>query len=829
MRRVLPALLLFAVASASGLESRLQPAKAGTPAGSEDVAFFERKVRPLLVHRCQECHSTRTKRKRGGLLLDNRASILAGGDTGPAVVPGQPAKSLIIQAVRHEHESLAMPPKGKLPATEIAVLEEWVRRGAIFAGPTVVSRMKSGIDLAAGRKFWSFQPLKQLPLPPVRTSAWMQRRIDAFLLAGMEQHGRSPAPPADRRTLIRRVTFDLIGLPPPPEQVDAFVADSRPDAYPRLVERLLASPRHGERWGRFWLDLARYCDVAEPWSESKGAPWLYRDWVVRALNDDMSYDRFVQMQLAADLLPGADRADRAALGFIGLSPTYWKELKLDHNVIKGVVAEEWEERIHTLGSTFLGLTVACARCHDHKFDPITTQDYYALAGVFASIRQCDLSLLPEEQARQTQQAREKIRGIEAQLSKFRKDKKPDDTVKKEIAKLTGEERMLRSVPHLNEPLVPGVIESSLHVVADGPHHTRLVYKIQPEDVAVQVRGNPASVGIVVPRRFLAVLSGDAPRLFRKGSGRLELAQAIVGDAGALAARVIVNRVWEHHFGAGLVRTPSDFGRQGERPSHPELLDDLVARFVANGWSLKWLHREIVLSAAYQQSSRTTDQARVALDPGNRWLARMSRRSLEVEAWRDAVLSATGMLDLQTGGPAIDLERADNLRRTLYGIVKRRELNDLLRLNDFPDPTTHSASRNATTTPLQQLFVLNSPFMQRQAAALVRRVHALGSSDRERIRAGYRLLYGRPATRWEEELGLAFLADAGRKSPSPQPPPRSGEGEKDNPSPRPPPRSGEGEEAKNPSPQPPPRSGEGEPEWEQYAQVLLASNEFLYVD
>jgi hypothetical protein len=812
------------------LESRLQPAKAGTPAGSEDIAFFEKKVRPLLVNRCQECHSSRTKKKRGGLLLDNRASILAGGDTGPAVVPGQPAKSLIVQAVRHEHETLAMPPKGKLPAAEIAILEEWVRRGAIFPGPTIAPRTKAEIDLAAGKKFWSFQPLKQYPLPPVRISAWMQRRSDAFLLAGMEQHGLSPAPPADRRTLIRRVTFDLVGLPPTPNEVDAFVADNRPDAYPRLVDRLLASPRHGERWGRYWLDLARYCDVAEPWSESKGAPWLYRDWVVCALNGDRGYDRVIQMQLAADLLPDTDRTDRAALGFIGLSPTYWKELKLDHNVIKGVVAEEWEERIHTLGSTFLGLTVACARCHDHKFDPITTQDYYALAGVFASIRQSDLSLLPDEQARQAQQAREKLRGVEAQLSQLRKNKKPDDKVNKEIAKLTGEARMLRSTPHLNEPLVPGVTESSLHVLTDGPHHTRLVYKPQPEDVAVQVRGNPASVGPVVPRRFLAVLSGDAPRPFRQGSGRLELAQAIVGEAGALAARVIVNRVWEHHFGAGLVRTPSDFGRQGERPSHPELLDDLAARFVANGWSLKWLHREIVLSAAYQQSSRTSDQARVAPDPDNRWLSRMSRRRLEVEAWRDAVLSATGLLDPQMGGPAIDLERADNHRRTLYGIVKRRELNNLLRLNDFPDPTTHSASRIPTTTPLQQLFVLNSPFMQRQSAALVRRLHVLGSSDRERIRTAYWLLYGRPATEREEELGLAFLAEAGRKNPSPQPPPRSGEGEKaKNPSPQPPPRSGEGEKAKNPSPQPPPRSGEGEKGWEQYAQVLLASNEFLYVD
>jgi hypothetical protein len=781
MSRFLAALLLLAAVPASRLESRPGPANTGTPTGAasaEDLAYFEKKVRPLLVRRCQECHSTRTKKKRGGLLLDNRAGIFAGGDSGPAVVPGEPATSLLILAVRHEHVTLAMPPSGKLPAAEIAVLEEWVRRGAVYPGLAVVESTKGPIDVAAGRRFWSLQPLKQHPLPRLHTDPWAQRRIDAFLLAGMEQHGLSPAPAADRRTLIRRVTFDLIGLPPTPEEVDAFVADNRADAYSRLVERLLASPQHGERWGRFWLDLVRYCDVAEPWAESKGAPWLYRDWVVRALSEDLSYDRFVQKQLAADLMPGADRSDRSALGFIGLSPTYWKELKLDHNVIKGVVAEEWEERIHTLGSTFLGLTIACARCHDHKFDPITTQDYYALAGVFASIRQSDLSLLPNEQARLAAQAREQLASVEAQLTKLRKSKTPDEKLKQEIAKCDAEARLLRSTPNLSEPLVPGVVESSLHVLADGPHRTRLVHQSSPQDVAVQVRGNPASTGPVVPRRFLSVLSGETSHPFRNGSGRLELAQAIVGEGGALTARVIVNRIWQHHFGAGLVRTPSDFGRQGERPSHPELLDDLATRFVASGWSLKWLHREIVLSAAYQQSSKMTDRAKVALDPDNRWLARMNRRRLEVEAWRDAVLSATGVLDLRLGGPAIDLDRADNNRRTLYGIVKRRELNELLRLNDFPDPTTHSAARIATTTPLQQLFVLNSPFMQRQASALVRRLHAISSNDRERIHAVYRLLYGRPATEREERLGRAFLAEA---------------------------------------------------TWEQYTHLLLASNEFLYVD
>jgi hypothetical protein len=346
-----------------------------------DSQLFESKVRPLLVERCSSCHWA-SKKVRGRLRLDQRAGLLAGGDSGPAVVPGQPDRSLLIQAVRHQHETLHMPPRGKLSVREIAVLEEWVRRGVPFPSPAAPPAQKT-IDLAAGRRFWSFQPLRWGVVPARRDGSWPLRPIDAFLLTQMQRQGLSPSPPASRRDLIRRLSFDLIGLPPTPEEVEAFVRDETADAYPRLVERLLASPHYGERWGRYWLDLARYCDVAEPWVESKARPHLYRDWVVRAFNEDMPYDRFVQLQLAADQMK-ARPEDRAALGFLGLSPVYWKELKLDKEVIKSIVAEEWEERIGTLGATFLGLTIGCARCHDHKFDPITQADYYALAGVLAS-------------------------------------------------------------------------------------------------------------------------------------------------------------------------------------------------------------------------------------------------------------------------------------------------------------------------------------------------------------------------------------------------------------------------------------------------------------
>ncbi len=739
-------------------------------ASPEDLAFFERAVRPVLAARCLECHSTRTKKQRGGLLLDGRAAILTGGDTGPAAVPGQPDKSLLIQAVRQTHAAVSMPPRGKLPPAEVRVLEEWVKRGLPYPGPSAAPP-KAGIDIAAGKTFWSIAPLKTHAPPAVRDGAWARTRTDNFLLAAMEKAGLSPAPEADRRTLARRLSFALAGLPPTPDEVDAFVNDASPDAYARLVDRLLASPRHGERWGRLWLDLVRYCDVAEDWADAKGARWLYRDWVVRAFNEGVPYDEFVQKQLAADQMGGAP-TERAALGFLGISPNYWKELKLDHTQIKGVVAEEWEERIHTLGSTFLGLTVACARCHDHKFDPITAADYYALAGVLASSRQADVSLLPEGVEKPVREAKARLTVIEARLAQLRKEK----SATKEAVALESEARRLRATPHFGTPMAPGVIEASLLVLPDGPDRTKLEYRPGPQDVALQIRGNPGSPGPAVPRRFLAVLSPDAPKPFTKGSGRFELARAITSDAKALTARVIVNRVWQHHFGRGIVTTPSDFGAQGDRPSHPELLDDLASRFIDAGWSLKWLHREIVLSAAYRQSS----QARDTRDPENRWLARMPRRRLEVEAWRDAVITFGTGRDDTMGGPAVALDEPGNGRRTVYASIKRRELPDLLRLNDAPDATTHSAARTPTTTPLQQLYILNSPFMKRQAAALAARL-ARTPGDEARIRHAYQLLYARPATDAEVRLGLAFLKESGAAG------------------------------------------------WTEYAQVLLGSNEFLHID
>jgi hypothetical protein len=796
-------LVLSLLAALTVWGSLLAAAPVAAPA---DVEFFEKKVRPILFDRCFRCHSVESKKQKGGLLLDSRAALLKGGDTGPALVPGDAEKSLLIQAVRYHQEHLQMPPSNKLPASEVAALEEWVRRGAVFPGGEGVAEKKKTIDLVEGRKFWSFQPPRVMPAPETKDRGWPKQRIDTFLLAALEKKGLHPSPAASRQTLIRRAYFDLIGLPPTPEEVDAFVRDRTADAYEKLVERLLSSPRYGERWGRYWLDLTRYCDVSESWYQQKGNPYLYRDWIVRALNTDMPYDVFVQKQLAADLMPGAVPADRAALGFIGLSPEYWKELLLDKEVIKAVVAEEWEERIQALTGTFLGLTVACARCHDHKFDPITAHDYYALAGVLASSRAIERPLVPDAEAAAVVRARDKVKALGNEIARLHAGKggPPDKDAK--IADLKAQiEKIKKETPHYDAPTAAAVDDASLLVLADGPHRTKLEYKPGVgQDIHMQIRGNPTAVGPVVPRRFLSVLSPGEPKPFQ-GSGRLDLARALVTEGAPLSSRVIVNRVWKHHFGVGLVETPSDFGVQGERPSHPELLDDLAARFMARGWSLKWLHREIVLSAAYQQMSdcglriadskpKPPDNPQSAIhnpqsiDPANRLLWRMNRRRLEVEAWRDAMLAASGVLSAEVGGPAQELTDVRNHRRTLYATVKRRELSDLLRLHDAPDATVHSPSRVPTTTPLQQLFVLNSPFMQQQAAAVVRRLKTDVPRDNEaRVRRAYVLLYSRPATEKQVKQAVAFLT-GGKPGAVPS-----------------------------------------DAAWEQYLQVLLGSNEFMFVD
>ena len=726
---------------------------------ADDYETFERKVRPLLVEHCYECHSAGAKTLHGGLRLDTAEGVRQGGDSGAAVVAGKPDESLLIETVRYDGD-IQMPPDGKLSADDLTTLTDWVRQGAAFPPSEQTEQARHGaIDFDEGRRFWSFQPVQRQPLPDVGGSDWPQTRLDSFVLAAMQRQGLAPTDRADRVTLLRRLCFDLTGLPPTPAMVGDFVQDESPDAYRRLVERLLDSPQYGEKWGRWWLDMARYTDRTASWLYQTGQSHFYRDWVVDALNQDMPYDDFVRRQLATDLMPGTGPSDLPALGFISLSPTYWKELKLPCEIIKVIVADEWEERVDAVSRTFLGLTVACARCHDHKFDPISTEDYYALAGIFASCRQVERPLVPEAEYEPVRLARERVAELEAEITKRKREKPlPTET----IEKLTAEIQSIKaSTPQYDMPMANALSEESLFVVRAGKtaqDGTKLEYRAQPRDLPAFIRGNPNRPGNIVPRRFLTVLA-EHPQPYQNGSGRLELAESIVTEAAPLTARVIVNRIWLAHFGTGLVDTPSNFGTQGSRPSHPELLDDLAAHFIDSGWSLKQLHRQILLSATWQQSSSAAAES-FQRDPENRWLSRMNQRRLTFEEWRDSMLMASNELTQTIGGPSIDLDANGNRRRTLYATVHRRDMSPTLMVHDFPDPTQHSPKRTPTITALQGLYALNGPLLLNQSQSLVTRLKREVPHDpAAQIDRLYWLLFSRPPDDRELRIGMQFLKPA----------------------------------------------------------------------
>ncbi len=763
---------------------------------AEDVQHFERRIRPLLSRRCFSCHSQRAKTIHGGLRLDRADDLRRGGDSGAAVVPGKPEESLLVKAIGYE-EDIQMPPDGKLPEAEIAELVAWIASGAFF--PTAgdqPSRADGEIDFKAGRNFWSFQRVRPQPLPQLANQSWPQQRMDAFVLAGLERAGLTPSPQADRTTLIRRVYFDLIGLPPQPAQVREFVNDPSPLAFENLVDRLLSSPQYGEKWARMWLDMARYTDRTASWLYKNGQPHLYRDWVGQAMNDDLPYDQFVHRQLATDMMPGTGPEDLPALGFIGLSPAYWKELKLPCEIIKVIVADEWEERVDAVSRTFLGLTVACARCHDHKFDPISSEDYYALAGVFASCRLQERPVIDEKLYQPVQEAKQEIEKLEAEIKELKKTKPKEGEAapQAKIDALTAKILELKGTPHFDAPLASAVVDESLYVVRAGKlpeNGTRLDYRPGPKDLPLFVRGNPNRPGPIVRRRFLKVLSDD-PQPFQSGSGRLELARSITGDAAPLAARVIVNRIWLAHFGRGIVTTPSNFGRQGSRPTHPELLDDLAARFIAGGWSIKKLHREILLSATWQQAS-AVDETKAAIDPNNVRLWRMNRRRLEFESWRDAMLAVSSELDTQKiGGRPFDfLSEQVVPRRSVYGFVNRDIVSSLASTFDAANPNSCTAKRPHTNVPQQTLFALNSDFIQDRAIALAKASAAAEPSDDEaRVRWMYQRAYSRVPQPEELQTAMQFVRGSD---------------------------DGDDGQAKQSD------------RWQQFAHVLLAANEFVFVD
>lgn len=899
---------------------------------TQQTDFFEARIRPILVEHCYQCHGPR--KQESGLRLDSRRELLKGNDSGPVVVPGQPEESPLIAAIRHR-APVKMPPKKKLPDQAIADLTNWVKLGVPWPETSPANDPGGAGGPAikgAGLKHWAFQPVVERSVPPVKNAVWARTSIDRFILAHLEAKGLSPSRPAGRRTLIRRATFDLLGLPPTPEEIEAFEEDRAPDAYDRVIERLLASPHYGERWGRYWLDVARYADTkGYILFEDAEFHWAYtyRDYVISAFNRDLAYDQFLIEQIAADRLPvKRGRQPLAALGLLTLGSRFMGNF---HDVI--------DDRIDVICRGLMSLTVTCARCHDHKFDPIPAQDYYSLYGILASAR--EPMIRPEAgQSTQTPAYAKFVQELESKRQKLdefvtTKERELIETTKRRIAEYllaahraidqpSTEDFMLiadgtdlnpamvirwqsylartrnihdpvfvpwhtlaklpaegfasgaaallarladdsrRAAPgdspsdrvgpvnpvvlralladppssladvarvyarlfhqvdllwkdierratlegRAPEPLPEAALEA-LRLVVDGPDSPLELAKEPFGDLAlfpdrpsqaklrelrdalekwltggpgaparvmsvedaptpveprVFLRGNPNTPGDRVPRQFLAVLAGSARKPFRDGSGRLELARAIASRDNPLTARSLVNRLWMHHFGTPLVATPGDFGLRSDPPTLPDLLDHLAARLVDQGWSIKAIHRLIMLSNTYQQESDDRPEAR-AIDPENTYYWRMNRRRLDFEAMRDSLLAVSGKLSHALGGPPSQstTDKAAN-RRTVYRYIDRLNLPGLYRTFDFPDPNTTSPRRDLTTIAPQALFLMNHPFIFDVSGAILARpeIRTISETD-AKIDRLVGLIYGRPAEAEDHALARAFLGDSPDRS------------------------------------------------------------------
>jgi mono/diheme cytochrome c family protein len=825
---------------------------------------FEMHVRPVLARACFSCH---TDAAMGGFKMDSREHMLK------EVVPGDPDSSKLIQAIRY-NGARKMPPSGKLKDEDIAALEAWVKAGAVWpdSAKGATARDAPYLITAEQRKFWSFRPIANPPVPEVRNKKWALNEIDRFILAKLEAANLSPVGPADKRTLIRRATLDLTGLPPAPEEVAAFEEDKSSEAFARVVDRLLASPHYGERWGRYWLDIARYSDGKlnsereEPYPQA----FRYRDWVIDAFNEDMPYDRFVKAQIAGDLMPEPEKY-RAGLGFYSLSPEFQ------------------DDRVDATTRGFMALTVACAQCHDHKFDPIPTRDYYSLLGIFNNTSLHETPLVPKADVDRWQAEKKRVDDAEKALNDFVNGQseqfaeilasqasaymmasagvKSKDGLEKEaldrwtaylkrpkidhpflkawaaahdqhaaedfqtlLLKVYAEKKEVddknhiilganpnrndlssanlvsmdrdrfvlwedffgaRGVLHFGDGKIDRFLSGAWRqhlemlraLLADAkkglPPQYAFLQTIEDtskwKEQRVWLRGSRDNPGDVAPPHFLQILSTGEPAKFEKHP-RLELAEHIASAENSLTARVIVNRVWQHHFGQGIVRTPSNFGLQGDTPSHPELLDYLASRFIAEGWSIKKLHREIMLSATYRLSSANSPKD-YEQDPGNRLVWRYNKHRLDVEAIRDSLLFASGKLDAKAGGPP-EKFGPDNFRRTVYCYVSRYKIDSVLGLFDFPNPVGTNEQRMETNVPLQRLFFMNSDFAMAQAKSLAS--HIESGTDAEKIARMYEVVYQRKPTTDETKLGLEFLAQSNGA-------------------------------------------------WPEYAQVLLSSNEFEFVN
>ena len=761
-------------------------------------AFFEKKVRPVLVEKCISCHGP--KKQAGELRLDSRAAILAGGDRGPALVPGKPDESLIVRAVRH-NEELKMPQKSKLPEAEIAAIVEWVKLGAPWPDGSVpaVPPTKTGerAFTAEEKAFWAFQPVKPQTAPQLVNKVWAKNPIDAFILSKLEAAGLKPAIEADKITLIRRITFDLTGLPPTLSETEAFLKDESPEAWSKVVERLLASPGYGEKWGRKWLDVARYADsngMDENLAHANA--WKYRDWVIRAFNSDMPYDRFVRDQIAGDLVKEGTDAERAerltATGLLVFGPKMLAEddpMKMRMDII--------DEQLDTVGQAFLGLTLGCARCHDHKFDPITAADYYGLAGFFYSTKSMkNYSVVAVWNERPL-----------ASPAAIAAVAEHDKLVASQKAYLSAIEKPGTRAALGFAASIAFAAERKAKLTAFEKTRPKIEEVMAVEDdkgqnLRVHLRGNHLTLGVEAPRRFPKIVAGDsALSLGADRSGRLEFANWMTKPENPLTARVMVNRIWAGHFGEGIVRTTENFGRLGERPTHPELLDWLAGEFVKSNWSVKGMHRLIVGSAAYRMSIQT-DPTSFQKDPDNRLRSHFNRRRLEAEELRDSLLATSGLLDRTMSGSLLTVgnrkyvndtgsrnyEGYSSTRRSVYLPVIRSAVYDVFQTFDVPDPSVPNGKRPTTTIPTQALMLLNSTIVDRSAEAFAKSLLKREGDDAARIQTAYRQAFGRAATTAEAERILAYLK-----------------------------RSGDATEATRLS------------AWRGFCRVLFASNEYIFVE
>jgi hypothetical protein len=753
----------FAAAlSVSAAENTVSPA---------DLQFFENKIRPILVEKCYKCHSREADKVRGGFLLDSHEGLLEGGSTGPAIVLGKPDESLLIQAIRYNDPDLQMPPKGnKLSDREIADLTEWVRRGAPDPRGLASKGSSSSKYGGVGRQHWSFLPVTKPAVPSVKNPDWVKTPVDNFILAKLEDAGLEPNAAADRRTLIRRVTFDLTGLPPTEAETNAFVADRTPDAYSKVVDRLLASPQYGERWGRYWLDVARYSDTKgdperRPYPRDPRYPyaWTYRDYVINAFNTDKPYNEFIVEQLAADRVleeqskknlakdPNAivNRTSLTALGFLTLG-----------NKFEGRTEDIINDRIDVTTKAFLGLTVSCARCHDHKFDPIPTKDYYSLYGVFANTYEppvpAELPTLFSRVKKSPELEDYLAKREELNAAKAAADKAMEAFVRERTRDQQKRNQLQRAQSQAESALF------DLELTHPGaPARAQVLVDVsRSQDYPVLLRGEKENKGDIVPRRFLEILSPDPKKRpeWHDHSGRLELARAIANPTNPLTARVMVNRVWQQHFGEGFVATPDDLGNMSSPPTHPELVDWLASTFVENGWSLKKLHRLILLSSTYQESSNANSKY-ADVDPDNKLHWRYNMRRLDFESLHDSLLAIAGTLDPTLGGKSIPIGSEDfATRRAVYTYIDRRNPAEILTQFDFPSPNVPTGKRYMTIVPQQSLFMMNSPLVIETARKLTHRPAFLAlTSDDQRVASLYVAIFQRPPNAAETALALRYIA------------------------------------------------------------------------